>query len=260
VARQVNKYALTLTGIYGAIQFVVTLFPMMISLPWIGGYVSLGLISAPVIGYLLGPRYGTLAVLLGSLVGVIFDPWAAVLGYFTPIAPAISALVAGIIRAKRFIMVPVLFSIAICLFLLSPIGRLSAGFVWFDIIALVLAGLMLVPTLSRKIKTGIGIPSPKIDSTAVFAVWMLVFMSVMADHVVFSAIGSYYYFWLPPTFVSNLFSSVILLYPIERVLVSVIGLFVALVSVKADLYLKDSTSPGYNEISQEITESTEQSL
>jgi hypothetical protein len=257
--RQLNKHALTLAGIYAAIQFVVTLCPMTFILPWIGGYVTLGIISAPVIGYLLGPRYGGFAVLLGSLIGTIFDPWAAVLSYFTPLAPTISALVAGMLRTQRFRLVSIIFLIAVCLFLFSPVGWLSWSFLWFDFITLGFTLLILFPSIKRRLVQGLVFPPSRIDILTILSVWSLVFIGIMADHVVFSVIGAFYYLWLPPALVSGFYNPVAFLYPTERIILSVIGLVVALIAPKTSLYLEDSRLSKNNEGSAKKLEPTEQS-
>ena len=61
-------YPWALTGIFGAFHLVLTFIPYSV-LGMGGGFLTWGMVSAPIVGFLLGPFYGTIAVLAGSLIG-----------------------------------------------------------------------------------------------------------------------------------------------------------------------------------------------
>ncbi|MBE0526428.1 MAG: hypothetical protein IH631_05760, partial [Candidatus Thorarchaeota archaeon] len=76
------SYPWALTGIFGAVHFVITLIPFNIALGG-GGEISFGLVSAPIIGFLLGPFFGVISVLIGSLLAIFINPGIAILGPLT---------------------------------------------------------------------------------------------------------------------------------------------------------------------------------
>jgi len=138
-----GAYPWALVGIFAAVQLVMTYFPFTFAIGG-GGILSLGLVSAPIIGYLLGPFFGTISVLIGSFLGVALNVAAHPLAMFTPIAPAASALVAGSLRVKKPIVVPIVYIAAIAIFLVSPIAGLSSTIGAFYFLTLG----MDVPTLA----------------------------------------------------------------------------------------------------------------
>ena len=57
-----GAYPWALVGVFAAVQLVMTAFPITFAIG-VGGILSLGLVAAPIIGYLLGPFFGTISVL-----------------------------------------------------------------------------------------------------------------------------------------------------------------------------------------------------
>jgi hypothetical protein len=97
---QSKTYSWALTGIFSAIHFDITIIPFSLAIG-VQGVISLGMISGPLVGFLLGPFYGTIAVLIGSILAMFANPLLAVLGPFTPIATASGALAAGLFRTGK---------------------------------------------------------------------------------------------------------------------------------------------------------------
>ena len=150
-----KAYPWALAGIFAAMHFVLNTIP---AIPGVGGgAISLGAISGPLIGFLLGPIYGTLAVLIGSTVGLWVNPTAAILGPFAIIPPTVGAFVTASIRDKKAILAPVLILYGVLLFMVGPLREYTLTFMSLHLIAAGLALLMLIPNLrdsfAKKINT-----------------------------------------------------------------------------------------------------------
>ena len=217
-------YPWALTGIFGAVHLVITLIPYSMAVGG-GGEISFGLVSAAIVGFLLGPFFGVIAVIIGSLIAMIINPVIAILGLFTVIATAAGAFAAGVLRTKFRVAVPVLYLIAMGLFLISPIGPLIPEFLIFHFIVFLLSLVFLVPAISKNFFEPLmsGKSFNKLLGLAAF--WILSIVAVTLDNVVGSAIGAYYFgiaFGMDPTTLAGLFALGIPVIPIERLVGSVI--------------------------------------
>jgi uncharacterized membrane protein len=67
-----------------------------------GSMISAGMIIVPIVGALLGPTAGTLAVTIGAFLGQIVAPYGAIFGMITFLAPTIGALVAGLLSFRKW--------------------------------------------------------------------------------------------------------------------------------------------------------------
>jgi hypothetical protein len=134
---------------FAALHFTLTMIPA-VPAAGTGGAISLGMISAAVSGFLLGPVVGTFAVLIGSYVAMFVNAELMVLGLFTPIATATGALAAGFIRIRKPIGVFLLYIVSIVLYILSPIGIVGISFVWFHLFGLLLSLIIILPKVSTK--------------------------------------------------------------------------------------------------------------
>jgi hypothetical protein len=249
MARSVKKAWWSLTCIFAAVQMVITLFPVTFPIDATGGYFETGLVSGPIIGYLLGPFYGSVSVLLGTFLAAVVDPLAAGVlgtlgllgGFLAGLPPATGAFVAGLVKNGRRRTAPAVFVVAIGLFLITRVGLLAFSFIWLHIVALFLSLLFLVPQLRDYLEGGLNLSPERSYSKAAIAIWLLVFISLMADHIVASVIRAYLFIAVPSEMVSIVFIDVIFIYPIERILESIVGAFVtlliAVVITRANLYL-----------------------
>ena len=87
-------YPWALTGIFGAFHLVLTFLPFTV-LGMGGGFLTWGMISAAIVGFLLGPFYGTVAVLVGSFIGTGVFNLGGILGPIVPVlAPTVGAFAA----------------------------------------------------------------------------------------------------------------------------------------------------------------------
>lgn len=215
-------YPWALTGIFAALHFVITLIPFNLSVGG-GGEISFGLVSAPIIGFLLGPIFGVLAVLIGSLIAITINPLIAILGPFTVIATAAGAFAAGAMRTKIRVIVPIIFILAIGIYLNSPVGVAVPTFIWFHVIALVLSLLFMIPKISSKLISPLNLNVDTHQWIRFVSIWIFCLVAVTLDQAVGSAIGGWY---LPPLYGESLiigfFEVAILLYAFERIVASII--------------------------------------
>jgi hypothetical protein len=252
MARSLKKAWWALTLVFAAVQMVITLFPATLPIGGTGAYFSIDLISAPIIGYLLGPFYGAVSVLLGTFIAAASDPW--VIGLWGPfgiigallvaIPPAMGAFVAGLIRKGRHRTVPIVFIVTIGLFLITRVGLIVFSFLWLHFIALSLSFLFLVPQLKKPLKDGLNLAEGTSYPKVAIALWLLVFISVMADHIVASVMRAFVYLAAPAELVSLIYTEVIFIYPIERILASIVGalvtVLIAVAITRVNLYLPTS--------------------
>jgi hypothetical protein len=215
-------YPWALTGIFAAVHLVITLIPFNFSLGG-AGEISFGLVSAPIIGFLLGPFFGVLAVLIGSLIAMSINPLIAVLGPLTVLATASGAFAAGAMRTKIRISVPVIFILAMAIYLLSPVGAAVPVFIWFHIIAFILSLLFIIPRISTILIDPLELRVGTNRGRMFVSIWLFSLIAVTLDQVVGSAIGGWY---LPPILglgvIVGYFEGFVLLYPIERIVGSII--------------------------------------
>ncbi len=249
MARTLKRAWWALTFVFAAVQMVLTLFPAALPIGGTGAYFSIDFISAPIIGYLLGPFYGTVSVFFGTFIAAIVDPWSAGFwgifgflgGIFAGMPPATGAFVAGLIKKGRHRMVPIVFLVTIGLFLITQIGLLVYSFLWLHIIALLFSFLFIVPQFKKHLNDGLDLSAGTINSKVAIAIWLLVFISVMADHTVASVMRAYVFLAVPPDLIAVVYTSVIFIYPVERILASITGAFItiliAVAVTREDLHL-----------------------
>jgi hypothetical protein len=252
-----GAYPWALVGIFAAVQLVMTIFPMTFAIGT-GGALTLGLIAAPIIGYLLGPIYGIISVFIGSFLGVAIDVAVHPLLWLTPIAPTISAFIAGALRVRKALIVPLVYIIAIALFMISPIGLLSYYFLWFHIIAFLMSFLFLIPKIRTLMLDGLDGTKGTKPYVGFFAIWIFSLIAVLGDQLVGSAVGSFLFVALgtDAATVAGWYTFIIFIYPVERLLASIAAAFVifALSMTLAKSLLPLPTQPwgeGVLELSEE---------
>ncbi|MFW9983091.1 MAG: hypothetical protein ACFFE3_14400 [Candidatus Thorarchaeota archaeon] len=216
-------YPWALTGIFGAVHLIITLIPFNLSVGG-GGEISFGLVSAPIIGFLLGPFFGVIAVLIGSLLALFINPLIAILGPFTILATAAGAFASGAMRTRIRVAVPIVFILAIGIYLISPVGVLVPIFVWFHLIAFVVSLLFLVPKISGKLIEPLNLNVVGNRPLRFVSIWLFSLVAVTLDQAVGSAIGGWYFVLLgaDPVGIAAFFDLAVLLYAFERLVASIL--------------------------------------
>lgn len=215
-------YPWALTGIFGAVHLVITLIPFNLSVGG-GGEISFGLVSAPIVGFLLGPFFGVIAVLIGSLIAMLINSGIAVIGPLTALATAAGAFAAGAMRTKIRISVPIFFIISMGIYIISPVGTAVPAFIWFHIVAFLLSLLFIIPKISGMLIKPLNLKMDTNKWKMFVSIWMFSIVAVTLDQAVGSAIGGWY---LPPLYgldgIVGYFQVAILLYAFERIIGSII--------------------------------------
>ncbi len=218
-----TAYAWALTGLFAAIHFDLALMP---AVPTIGveGSISLGLVSAPLTGFLLGPMYGTVAVLIASFIATAANPAIAAAGPLTPVATATGALSAGLLRTGRVRETTLLYVATLCLYLISPVGMLLPAFIWFDTIGLGVLLVVQVPPVRQRTVEVLSFEGHHRPWATVLTVWAIVFVAVLADQAMGSAIAAFHYVYIvrvPSDGLAPFYALAMFVYPVERAIASI---------------------------------------
>jgi hypothetical protein len=211
-------------GIFAALHLVMSLLPLFV-LTGGGGFISLGLVSAVVIGFISGPFYGPVSVLIGSTLGVAFLNIGGILGFFIPVlAPTSSAFVTGCLRSGRYLEVAIVYAIGIAAFLLGPIGSVAYPYLWLHVIALLLVLSLFIPGVGRVFLNGLRFDDEKPELTFLAAA-LLSFVGLMADHLIGGATAAYHFIYLlgwDPVATADFYLLVALTYALERLSVTLV--------------------------------------
>ena len=139
---RLNTKNLALAGVFAALYSVFTVVPIFPILgASSGARIALASIAAPLIGLILGPFTGTLAVSIGGLLGWAFQPQSGAFSFLSFLPGAVSAFSSGLLfkrkRAPLFALYLSLFSILAFYPNVGPMW-LYPYFLWFQLIGLLL--------------------------------------------------------------------------------------------------------------------------
>ena len=218
-----KSYPWALTGIFAAFHLIITLIPFSLSVSGTG-FISFGMISATIVGFLLGPFFGPISVLIGSYLGIFMNPEIAILGFATPIATAGGALAAGLIRSKKPFIAILIYAVSMVVYVISPLGFLVPEFLWFHIIVFSLSLLFVIPFTKGKIEQELELSKTTSTRTLI----LLALVSVCIDQAIGSAIGPYYLIYvlgLDVNLVASFWIAVVFIYPVERIIGAIIITF-----------------------------------
>jgi len=232
---QSNTFYWALTGIFGALHLVVTMVPLFV-LSGGSGFISMGLVSSIVIGFVLGPIYGTIAVLLGSVLGVSIFNIGGILGPVIPvIAPAAGALIAGCLKIGRPRIVFSIFVLGIVAFLMSPIGLSAIVYIWMHTIAAVLVLLLMFKKSSGWLNSRIEFKKDDIERN-ILPVLLVSFIALLGDSLIGGAIAAYWFVNILSFSVGDVsiwYIGATILYPLERIAVTVVVTAVIIALMRA---------------------------
>ena len=218
-------YPWALTGIFGAFHLVLTFIPFSV-LGMGGGFLTWGMVSAAIVGFFIGPFYGTIAVLIGSLIGTGIFNLGGILGPIVPIlAPTAGAFAAGALRLGRVRELAIVYLIAIIAYVVGPIGISGFVFIWLHLIAFVIIVILLVPKIYNKLKESITFEKGRDLKLMPVAVFLFSFLALMTDHIVGNAATIYYFYYFGATDAATLLTwwlPITFVYPVERLLATLI--------------------------------------
>jgi hypothetical protein len=191
-----------MASIFAAIQMIIVAIPIPFPIGGTGGYLFLSLISASIIGYLLGPRYGTMAVFIGTLIGGVLHPLfldvnLELLRYLIALAPAVVSFIAGGIKESRFTRVPVVYLVFLIAFvslslIIQPLLVSTLTFLWFHFIVFLYTLLLFSRYFKNKFADGLDISIGKKWLANGIAIFLLIFISITIGHLVELVLEFYY--------------------------------------------------------------------
>ena len=232
---QSNTFYWALTGIFGALHLVMTMVPLFV-LAGGSGFISMGLVSSIVIGFVLGPFYGTIAVLMGSILGVSIFNIGGILGPVIPvIAPVAGALIAGCLKIGKPRLVFLVYVFGIVAFLLSPIGLTATIYLWMHTIAAVLVLLLIFKKSSRWLNSRVEFKNDDIEKS-ILPVLLMSFIALLGDSLIGGALAAYWFIHIVNFSVGDLsmyYIGATILYPLERIAVTVVVTAVIIALMKA---------------------------
>lgn len=201
-------------AVFAALQAVLSFFPLSFTIG-VSGEITMGLVGAALIGVLLGPAVGGLAVLIGSLIGVFLNPAGAIFGIFTIFPPFFGAVAAGCVKIKRGYVAGAIILVSLLVFYAHPFGREALLYPWLHIIAMIIAFSPIALAAGRTFD------SPSF-AKPIFGIALAAFIGVMTDHITGSALGIWYYS-LPP----EVWYGIAFVYPVERLVALTLATVIA---------------------------------
>ncbi len=212
---RITAAEVALISVFAALQALLSVFPFTLAIG-VSGQITFGVIGGPLIGILLGPLFGGLAVLIGSLVGVVLNPAGALFGFLTIIPPTVGAVSAGFTRSKRGYIAGMIILACLLIFYINPVGREVIGYTWFHIIAMVVAfsSILYVEKPTR------GVYDTRRSAGGIVIASLV---GVLSDHIAGSAIAAWYF----PPFPPAVWYGVMFIYPVERIIAFLLTTLIA---------------------------------
>jgi hypothetical protein len=206
---------IALIAVFAAFHTVLSSLPYTIAIG-VSGSITLGVISAPLVGILLGPTTGGLAVLIGSIISMFINPSGAIFGALSFLPATLGAFSAGFTIIKKGYISAAMILASIILFYSNPSGIEAIFYPWLHIIALIVALIFSTrlavwstdPSSIKKLSIGVPIAA---------------FVGTLTDHIFGSALAIWIF-----NLQAEVWTSVIFIYPIERIVAVIITTAIAL--------------------------------
>ena len=217
-----NTISIALIAVFAALYTVLGFVPLFYIFGAYGQFITASLILAPIIGIILGPVGGTLATIIGGIAGMYLTGNMP-MGIFSFIPGVMDTLCVGLIFRKKWYISALIFGILIISFAMLPSIGEAKYYVWFHTIALL---TLLSPASNLSVDF---IKSD--DPQKIFlGVSILVFIGVLIDHIT----GSLLFQLLSPL-PPQVWEGMAFVYPVERLLVTVLATIIGAGVVKAVL-------------------------
>jgi hypothetical protein len=227
LAHHRRSVLLAAASVLAGVGVVLSVFQAFPVLGVQGASIGIAAIMPPLSGIILGPYAGALAVFVSGLIGSFIAPYNAPFGVLTFIPGVVGALSAGFLTEGKWVRSLAIFLAGIALFLLYPGSASYAHFVWFHLIGCVL----LISPLHRIAVEGIRGGGTGRTTIAVAVVSLI---STLSDQVSGSALAQVYFplvlgFSIP----AEIWQSVVFIYPVERLVITIIATIIGTGVVRA---------------------------
>lgn len=229
---------LSLIAVFSVLYFIFRSIPFVPLLGISGGFIRASASFAPLSGLILGPIPGVLAVIFGTFLSMFSGLSAPVFLYLDFLPGAFNALTVGLLIKKKTIRFNLWIErlIAIILFVLTFIVLLSSAnfnvpnILWMHVIALAI----LMSPITTKARSFISNTS---DTKLYFGIFTFVFIGSLFEHLVGATLTSYIAInnFLPnasPSDLARFWNTIAIVYPIERIIISIISSFIGVALIK----------------------------
>lgn len=224
-----NPKTIALIAIFTALYAVLRVVPTLPMIGSSGNWFSLSDVIAPIYGIILGPITGGISIVLGTFLGMSMG--RPVVFMFLDFLPAtVGAVSLGLLMKKKWIYAVVLNVILLAVFLIHPntsifvdYSGILLPFAWLHIVALV----VLVSPVGRKLVNWVNTN----DATKIVAgIAIMFFIGTMMQHLMgnllYETIMAEPLGFIPVTSYPANWAFVFPLYPIERLMLIIIGTLV----------------------------------
>lgn len=227
-----NTKNLALSCVFASVYAVLWLGPLFPVIGSQGKFFTLATVIAPLMGLILGPYVGFAAASIGGFIG-----WSVTQSgplFFLSFVPgAAAALCSGLLYNRKLITSVILYLVLFLAMALYPVvgpGWLFPYFVWFQLIGLA----VLMSPLGSKALNYSHRQTSFFELSLGFGV--ISFVATLFGHIVGSLLFQIIYF---PTFYSQvdywrtLWQSLVLLYPLERTLFTLLATVIGVPLIRA---------------------------
>lgn len=213
------------TALYAVLRVVPTL-PMIGSS---GNWFSLSDVIAPIYGIILGPITGGISIVLGTFLGMAMG--RPVVFMFLDFLPAtVGAVSLGLLMKKKWIYAVALNVILLAVFLIHPntsvfvdYSGVLLPFAWLHIVALV----VLISPVGRKLVNWVNTnDAPKIAAGIAIMFFIGTMMQHLMGNLLYETIMAEPLGFIPVTSYPANWALIFPIYPIERLMLIVIGTLV----------------------------------
>lgn len=215
---------------FAPIYAIFSLFSLFPIIGDTGKFITLSSILAPLLGLILGPEVGFATVTVGGLIGTLLSP-ASAFGPLSFLPGATAALSSGLLYHRRRFIMLVMYGTVLATFSFFPVigpAWLYPQFLWFQILGLLfLASPLQLKTVdyvrARKdiIRLTVGIAGITLTST--------LFNQIMGS-LIFEAL---FEFVNPVDSWKPLWQILTVMYPVERVIITITASVIGVFLVKA---------------------------
>ena len=229
---KLNSKTIAVISIFTALYAVLRIIPSVPMIGASGASFSVSDIIAPVYGIILGPYVGGLSVVLGSFIAMFGKPPVFMGLDFLP--ATVAAVSLGLLIKKKWIHVITLNVVLLAAFLIHPntslfidvslgTGTLALPFFWLHVVALA----VLISPLGRMAAKWVTTNNATRTATGIA---ILAFVGTMMQHLtgnlLFETIMAQPIGNIPLTAYPGIWTSIFLVYPIERLALVVLSTIV----------------------------------
>lgn len=230
--KSLNSKTIAIISIFTAVYAVLRIIPSVPMIGASGATFSVSDIIAPIYGIILGPYIGGLSVVLGSFIAMFGKPPVFLGLDFLP--ATVAAVSLGLLIKKKWIHVIALNVILLAAFVIHPnttlfidvpigTGTVALPFFWLHIVALA----VLISPLGRMASKWVNTNHATRTATGIA---ILAFIGTMMQHLMgnllFETVMAYPIGTIPLSAYPGIWTSIFLVYPIERLALVILSTIV----------------------------------